>query len=131
MTPEEFRRAGHRLIDWLADYREGVAERPVARAVEPGSLRSQLPATPPEKPEAFDEVFADFERVLAPALVHWQHPSFHGYFPSNAELSSVLGDLLSTGIGSLGLAWQSNPPLTELEDLCVDWMRRAVGLSDA
>jgi aromatic-L-amino-acid decarboxylase len=131
MDAEEFRRAGHRLIDWLADYRAHVAQGPVSRPVEPGSLRAQLPANPPEQPESFDAVFADFERVLAPGLVHWQHPSFHGYFPSNAELSSVLGDLLSTGVGSLGLAWQSNPALTELEDLTLDWMRRALGLGDA
>lgn len=131
MDAEEFRRAGHRLIDWLADYRAHVAHGPVSQPVEPGSLRAQLPTNAPEQPEAFDAVFADFERVLAPGLVHWQHPSFHGYFPSNAELASVLGDLLSTGVGALGLAWQSNPALTELEDLTVDWMRRAVGLSDA
>jgi aromatic-L-amino-acid decarboxylase len=131
MDAEEFRRAGHLLIDWIADYRANVAALPVSRPVTPGALRAQFPAAPPEHPESFDAVFADFERVLAPALVHWQHPSFHGYFPSNAELSSVLGDLLSTGIGSLGLAWQSNPPLTELEDLCLDWMRRATGLGDA
>jgi len=131
MDAEEFRRAGHRLIDWLADYRANVARGPVSQPVEPGSLRAQLPVNAPEQPEAFDAVFADFERVLAPGLVHWQHPSFHGYFPSNAELSSVLGDLLSTGVGSLGLAWQSNPALTELEDLTLDWMRRALGLSDA
>ena len=131
MDAEEFRRAGHRLIDWLADYRAHVAHGPVSQPVEPGSLRAQLPANAPEQPEAFDAVFADFERVLAPGLVHWQHPSFHGYFPSNAELSSVLGDLLSTGVGSLGLAWQSNPALTELEDLTLDWMRRALGLGDA
>lgn len=131
MDTEEFRRAGHRLIDWIADYRAQVASLPVSRPVEPGSLRAQLPAAPPEQPAPFEDVLADFERVLAPALVHWQHPSFHGYFPSNAELSSVLGDLLSTGVGSLGLAWQSNPALTELEDLTLDWMRRALGLSDA
>ncbi len=131
MNTEEFRRAGHRLIDWIADYRAQVESLPVSRSVEPGELRAQLPATPPEQPAPFEAVFEDFERMLAPALVHWQHPSFHGYFPSNAELSSVLGDLLSTGIGSLGLAWQSNPALTELEDLTLDWMRRALGLSDA
>ncbi len=131
MDTEEFRRAGHRLIDWIADYRAQVASLPVSRPVEPGSLRAQLPAAPPEQPAPFEDVLADFERVLAPALVHWQHPSFHGYFPSNAELSSVLGDLLSTGVGSLGLAWQSNPALTELEDLTLDWMRRALGLSDS
>lgn len=131
MNTEEFRRAGHRLIDWIADYRAQVESQPVSVPIEPGSLRAQLPAEPPEQPAPFEALLADFERVLAPALVHWQHPSFHGYFPSNAELSSVLGDLLSTGVGSLGLAWQSNPALTELEDLTLDWMRRALGLSDA
>jgi len=131
VTPEEFRAAGHRLVDWIADYRERAASLPVMATTAPGKVRSALPATPPERPEPFDDVMADLERILVPGLSHWQHPSFFAYFPSNASLPSVLGDLLSSGLGVLGLSWQSSPALTELEEVTTDWMRRMVGLSDA
>ena len=129
MTPEEFRRIGHRLIDWVADYRARVAELPVMSRMEPGSVRAGLPALPPDEPEPFDAVFRDLDELLLPGLSHWQHPSFHGYFPSNASLASVLGDYLSTGLGVLGLSWQSSPALTELEEVVTDWMRGLTGLS--
>jgi aromatic-L-amino-acid decarboxylase len=131
MTPEEFRRIGHRLIDWIADYREKVAELPVMSRVEPGSIRAQLPTTPPEQPESFDALMRDLEQIILPGLSHWQHPRFFGYFPSNGVLSSVLGDYLSTGLGVLGLSWQSSPALSELEEVVTDWMRGMVGLSEA
>jgi aromatic-L-amino-acid decarboxylase len=130
MDPEEFRHYGHQLIDWIADYRANVADKPVRSQVEPGAVRSQLPATPPTKPEAFEGIFHDLETIIVPGLSHWQHPSFFGYFPSNSELASVLGDYLSTGLGVLGLSWQSSPALTELEELVTDWMRQMAGLSD-
>jgi aromatic-L-amino-acid decarboxylase len=131
MSPEEFRRLGHQLIDWIADYRARVASMPVMSPVEPGAVRAQLPAVPPSRPEAFDGVFRDLENIILPGLSHWQHPSFYGYFPSNGELASVLGDYLSTGLGVLGLSWQSSPALTELEEVVTDWVRQMVGLSDA
>jgi aromatic-L-amino-acid decarboxylase len=131
VNPEEFRRIGHQLIDWIADYRLRVEELPVRSRVEPGSVRLQLPATPPSQPESFDGIFHDLEQIILPGLSHWQHPSFFGYFPSNGELSSVLGDYLSTGLGVLGLSWISSPALTELEEVVTDWMRQMLGLSEA
>ncbi len=130
MNPEEFRAFGHRLIDWIADYRAGTASRPVMSTVEPGSIRAQLPAAPPLSPESLDSVLRDVEKIVLPGLSHWQHPRFFGYFPSNGELSSVLGDYLSTGLGVLGLSWQSSPALTEIEEVATDWLRQMVGLSD-
>jgi aromatic-L-amino-acid decarboxylase len=130
MRPDEFRRAGHELIDWIAAYREGLAGLPVWSSVRPGAIRAQLPAAAPEEPEPFAAVLADLERVIAPGLSHWQHPRFFGYFPANAALASVLGDLLSSGLGQLGLNWQSSPALTELEEQMADWMRQLLGLSD-
>jgi aromatic-L-amino-acid decarboxylase len=130
MTPEEFRKIGHRLIDWVADYRAKVATLPVMSQATPGSIRAALPAAPPDSPESWDDVFRDLDRTIVPGLSHWQHPSFFGYFPSNGELSSVLGDYLSTGLGVLGLSWQSSPALTELEEVTLGWVRQMVGLSD-
>lgn len=131
MTPEEFRRFGHQIVDRIADYRAGIEAHPVASRAEPGSIRARMPAAPPEQPESFEAVLADVERLVVPNLAHWQHPRFFGYFPSNGELSAVLGDYLSTGLGVLGLAWQSSPPLTEIEEVATDWLRQMIGLSDA
>jgi aromatic-L-amino-acid decarboxylase len=131
MTPEEFRRLGHQVVDWVADYRERVATLPVMSRVTPGAIKAQLAATPPQVAEDFEAVLRDLDRVILPGLSHWQHPRFFGYFPSNGELSSVLGDYLSTGLGVLGLSWQSSPALTEVEEVVTDWMRQMVGLSDA
>jgi aromatic-L-amino-acid/L-tryptophan decarboxylase len=131
MTPDEFRSYGHRLIDWVADYRTRLADRPVMARTAPGEVKAQLPPSPPERPEGFEGVFRDLERVLLPGLSHWQHPQFFGYFPANASLASVLGDYLSTGLGVLGLSWQASPALTELEEVVTDWLRQMAGLSDA
>jgi aromatic-L-amino-acid/L-tryptophan decarboxylase len=131
MTPDEFRAAGHQLIDWIADYRANVAARPVRARTEPGDIKAQLPSAPPETPEPFDAIMADFDAIVMPGISHWQHPEFFGYFPSNGTLASVLGDYLSTGLGVIGLAWQSSPALTELEEVVTDWLRSMCGLSSA
>ena len=132
MTPEEFRRAGHELIDWIADYRERVAraEFPVMARTAPGALRDALPRTPPQAPEEFAAIRRDLDALILPACTHWQDPRFHGYFPSNGLPASVLGDLVSTGLGQLGLNWQASPALTELEEVCLDWWRQMLGLSE-
>jgi aromatic-L-amino-acid decarboxylase len=130
MTPDEFRTLGHQLVDWIADYRANVAKLPVVSRAEPGSVRAQLPASPPEQAESFANVFRDLDQIIVPGLSHWQHPRFFGYFPSNGALASVLGDYLSTGLGVLGLSWQSSPALSELEEVVCDWMRQMVGLSE-
>ena len=131
MTPEEFRRYGHQLIDWIADYRSGIAARPVMAQTAPGEIKAALPTAPPEQGEDFAAIFRDMENVILPGLSHWQHPSFFGYFPANAALAGVLGDYLSTGLGVLGLSWQASPALTELEEVVTDWLRQLVGLSEA
>ncbi|HYJ41210.1 MAG TPA: pyridoxal-dependent decarboxylase [Steroidobacteraceae bacterium] len=131
MTPEEFRRAGHELIDWVADYRERVArsEFPVMSRNVPGALRAALPAIPPQAPEHFAAIRRDLDELILPACTHWQDPRFHGYFPSNGLPAAVLGDLVSAGLGQLGLNWQASPALTELEEVCLDWWRQMLGLS--
>ncbi|MEF3275983.1 MAG: aminotransferase class V-fold PLP-dependent enzyme [Chloroflexus sp.] len=129
MHPEEFRRLGYQIIDLIADYRATIASRPVWSQARPGEVRSRLPATPPEQPEPPAAVMADIEQIIMPALSNWQHPRFFGYFPANASLASLLGDLLSGGLGQLGLNWQASPPLTEVEELMTDWMRQLLGLS--
>jgi aromatic-L-amino-acid decarboxylase len=128
MNPEEFRKEGHRLIDWIADYRANVAKRPVMARVTPGEIRARLPKAPPQQPETFDAIFADLEPLIASGTSHFQHPRFFGYFPANSDLASVLGDYLSTGLGVIGLSWQASPALTEIEEVMLDWLRQMCGL---
>ncbi|MGH9533909.1 MAG: pyridoxal phosphate-dependent decarboxylase family protein [Terriglobales bacterium] len=128
MTSDEFRRCGHQMIDWIADYRAGLAQRPVLAPTAPGEVRRRLPAAPPQQKEDWAALQGDLDAVILPALTHWQHPRFFAYFPGNAALASVLGDLAAAGLGTLGLAWQSCPALTELEEVVVDWLRQMVGL---
>ncbi|MGL5849433.1 MAG: pyridoxal phosphate-dependent decarboxylase family protein [Phycicoccus sp.] len=131
MDAEEFRAAGHQLVDWVADFRARIAELPVQAAVHPGEVRQALPEHPPHDPEPLDALLADLDRVIVPGLTQVQHPRHFGWFPSNAALASVLGDLASSGIGALGITWQSAPALTELEEVCCDWMRQLCGLSQS
>lgn len=129
MTPEEFRKFGYQIIDWIADYRAQVADFPVMASIQPGEVRTSLPSTPPESAEPFEAILADLNEKILPGVTHWNHPNYFAYFPSNATLASVLGDLLSSGMGGIGLNWQSIPALTELEELMADWARQMVGLS--
>jgi aromatic-L-amino-acid decarboxylase len=129
MTPEEFRKFGYRVVDWITDYRTKVSELPVMARTKPGEVKARLPSDPPESPEPFEQIFRDLDEIILPGLSHWQDSRFFGYFPANALLASVLGDYLSTGLGVLGLSWQSSPALTELEEVVTDWMRRMMGLS--
>jgi aromatic-L-amino-acid decarboxylase len=131
MTPEEFRTFGYQVVDLIADYRARLSERPVMASSAPGAIRAALPASPPSTAEPFDAILRDLDGIILPGLTHWQHPQFFGYFPSNGTLASVLGDYLSTGLGVLGLAWQSSPALTELEEVVTDWLRQMLGLSGA
>jgi aromatic-L-amino-acid decarboxylase len=130
MTPEEFRAAAHELVDWIADRRADVEARPVRPAVEPGDIVAALPAEPPTDPVGAEQVLRDLDQIVAPGITEVQHPMHFGWFPSNASLSSVLGDLASSGLGSLGISWESSPALTEVEEVVVDWLRQLTGLDD-
>ncbi|MDQ2588167.1 aminotransferase class I/II-fold pyridoxal phosphate-dependent enzyme [Saccharothrix yanglingensis] len=127
MKPEEFRRIGHEVVDWIADYRARVEDFPVRSQVEPGWVRGQLSALP-ERGEGFGPLLADLDRVVLPGTTHWQHPGFFAYFPSNASLPSVLGDLLSSGLGVQGMLWATSPAATEVEQHLMDELVAAMDL---
>lgn len=128
MTPEEFRTHGHALIDWIAEYLEGVEQYPVASQVQPGDIRAALPEHPPLAPEPFTEVLADLDRVVMPGITHWQHPSFFAYFPGNSSYPAILGELAAAGLGVQGMSWVTSPACTEVETLMMDWMQELLGL---
>ncbi|OED38627.1 amino acid decarboxylase [Chromatiales bacterium (ex Bugula neritina AB1)] len=131
MTPDEFRKTGHELIELIAAYREQVEDMPVRSRSEVGDILQLLPESPPQQSELPETVVEDVKQSIIPGMTHWQHPSFFAYFPANSDLSSVLGDLLSSGLGQLGLNWQSSPPLTEMEQRMCQWLQQMLGLSDA
>lgn len=129
MTPEEFRAAGHALVDWIADYRQRIPTLPVRAQVQPGQVRASLPAQPPTAVDDIYGLLADLDEKIVPGITQVQHPMHYGWFPSNASLASVLGDFASSGLGTLGISWESCPALTELEQVVCDWLRHLTGLS--
>ena len=121
-TPDDFRRHGHQVVDWIADYLARVEELPVVSRVEPGEIRAMLPPRAPEEAEAFDAILADLDRVIVPGVTHWQHPGWFAYFPTGASPPSILGDLVSSGLGVVGFLWATSPAATELESHVMDWL---------
>lgn len=131
MTPDEFRRRGHEIVDWLADYQERVASLPVFAQVEPGAVRAALPVDPPQIGESFDAVMRDLEEIVLPGITHWQSPNFYAFFPCNNSGPSILGELVSAGLGVQGMMWATSPACTELETHVLDWLVDMLHLPDS
>lgn len=127
---DDFRAWAVKAAEWGVDYRTRLRELPVRPPVKPGDIAAQIAASPPEQAEPFDRVFADFERIIAPGMTHWQHPNFFAYFPSNSAPASVIAEHLVTAIGAVCMLWQTSPAATELETVAIDWLRQAFGLPD-
>jgi aromatic-L-amino-acid decarboxylase len=130
MSPEEFRRQGHAVVDWIADYHSRIESFPVLSHVEPGEIRSKLPPNAPQHGEAFDQILGDLETVILPGITHWQSPNFYAYFPANASGPAILGDLVSSGLGVQGMLWSTSPACTELETHVLDWLIPMLGLPE-
>jgi len=130
MSPEEFRRQGHAMVDWIAEYYSRIESFPVLSRAKPGEVRAQLPAAPPQQGEPFDRILADVEKIILPGITHWQSPSFHAYFPCNGSGPAILGDLLASGLGVQGMLWATSPACTELETHVLDWLVPMLGLPE-
>jgi aromatic-L-amino-acid/L-tryptophan decarboxylase len=128
MTPDQFREEGKKLIDWIADYYENIESYPVLSQVQPGDIINQLPRGAPLQGEEFGQIFSDVDKIIMPGITHWQSPSFFAYFPSNASFPSILGDLLSSGLGVQGMIWATSPAATELETRVLDWLAEVMQL---
>lgn len=131
MNPDDFRRFGHELVEWIAAYREGIREFPVMSRVRPGEVRARFPKSPPQTGGQMEEAIESLRKDVLPGITHWNHPGFFAYFPSNSDLASVLADLASSGLGAQGMSWQTSPAATELEEVVMDWLRQMLGLSEA
>jgi aromatic-L-amino-acid/L-tryptophan decarboxylase len=127
-TSAEFRAAGHRIIDWIADYIENIDHYDVLSHVQPGQIEGQFPHGPSSKGRAYDELIADFEKKIVPGITHWNHPSFFAYFSITGSQAGILAELLTAAINANGMLWKTSPSLTELETVVLRWLRDALGL---
>ncbi|UCG53713.1 MAG: aspartate aminotransferase family protein [Candidatus Latescibacterota bacterium] len=130
MKPGEFRRWGRVVVDWIADYQEGVADFPVLSKVKPGQIRDSLPGAPPTEGEGFETILDDVANLILPGVTHWQSPSFFAYFPANTSGPSILGEMISAGLGVQGMLWATSPACTELETRVLDWLVGMLGLPE-
>ena len=128
MSPEEFRRHGYQVVDWIADYLAHPERYPVLARTEPGALRRALPAEPPGQGEPMEAILADFQRHIIPGITHWNHPAFFAYFAISGSAPGILGELLSAALNVNGMLWKTSPAATELEEVALDWLRQLVGL---
>ena len=130
MDHQQFRKYGHELVDWLADYMDQVETYPVVPAVKPGEIKSQIPASPPAAKEPMETIIADFRDLVLPGITHWQHPGWFAYFPANNSPPSVLAELLTAGLGAQCMIWQTSPAAAELEELVMQWLREMLNLPE-
>ncbi|MCX7974660.1 MAG: pyridoxal-dependent decarboxylase, partial [Candidatus Aminicenantes bacterium] len=130
MKKEEFRQLGYQLVDWVADYLDGLERFPVVPSVFPGEIKKQLPPSPPEKGEEWASILKDFHQIILPGMTHWQHPGWFAYFPANNSPASILAEILTAGLGAQCMSWQTSPAATELEEVVMDWLRQMIGLPE-
>src|SRR6266513_3368827 len=130
MEPEEFRKHGYEVVDWLTGYYKRIESYPVLSQMHPGELRSYLPDKPPQQGEPFEAILGDVEKLILHGVTHWQSPNFFAFFPSNASGPAILGDLLPSGLGVQGMLWATSPACTELETHVLDWMVPMLGLPE-
>src|SRR3989440_1203613 len=128
MEKEDFRRFGHELIDWIADYFDNIEDLPVLAQIQPGDLKTQLPEAPPQQGEAMEKIIADVDRLIMPALTHWVHPSFFAYFATSTSAPGIFGELLAAAFDNKAMLWRTSPASTELEEVALDWLRQMMGL---
>ena len=129
MSPAEFRKHGHAVIDWIADYLDKPDKWPVLPDVRPGEIRRALPPSPPQRGELMDAILADFQTLIVPAMTHWNHPAFMAYFANSSTGAGVLGEALTAALNVNAMLWKTGPAATELELLTLDWLRQMIGLS--
>ena len=122
MSPEQFRKEGKKIIDWIADYYEQIEDYPVLSQVKPGDILNSLPDAAPQQGEGFDEMIKDLNEKILPGITHWQSPNFFAYFNANTSFPSILGDLVSSGLGVQGMLWATSPAATEVETRLLDWL---------
>ena len=128
MPKEEFRRFGHQLIDWIADYFDEIESLPVLSQIQPGELKAKLPKSAPTSGESMETILTDLDQLIVPALTHWCHPSFFAYFATSTSAPGIFGELLAAAFDNKAMLWRTSPASTELEEVVLDWLRQMMGL---
>ncbi|GAB5496516.1 MAG: aspartate aminotransferase family protein [Phycisphaerales bacterium] len=134
MSPDEFRREALRAVDLVASYMQQVQSLPAKPGTKPGDVFSKIPTEAQSEPGEQDEwsrIFEEIESLILPNMMHWQSPSFFGFFPCNSTGPAIIGELLSAGLGQQGMLWQTSPASNELERALLDQMGRAMGLPES
>lgn len=130
MPADEFRAAGHALVEWIAEYLAHAERYPVLAQVAPGAITAALPPAAPETGEPYDRIFSDFEQVIVPGLTHWNSPTFFAYFSITASAPGILADFLSSALNQQAMLWRTSPAATELESVTLGWLRQMLRLPD-
>lgn len=130
MSADEFRRYGHEVVDWIADYLTHPERYPVLSQNKPGQIKESQPASPPARGENFDEVLADVDRVVVPGMTHWNHPAFFAYFSTSGSMPGILGEMFAAAFNVNAMLWRTSPAATELEEVTLDWVRQMIGLPE-
>ena len=130
MDPEEFRRHGHAVVDWIASYFRDIESYPVLARVQPGETAARLPEAAPEHPEEMSAILRDFDETIVPGITHWNHPDFFAYFAITGSAPGVLGEMLAAALNVNAMLWRTGPAPTELEERTLDWLRQMLGLPE-
>jgi aromatic-L-amino-acid decarboxylase len=130
MSPEEFRRYGHQVVDWISDYLAHPERYPVLSQAQPGQIKDALPDEPPSGGERMEEILADFDEVIVPGVTHWNHPCFFAYFSISGSGPGILGEIFSAAFNVNAMLWRTSPSATELEEVTINWLRRMIGLPE-
>ncbi len=130
MPSEDFRKYGYQIVDWIADYFDKIEKFPVLSQIEPDQLKNNLPASAPEIGEDFGDILGDVDKLILPAVTHWNHPNFHGLFSTSTSSVGVFGEMLSAAFDMKAMLWRTSPASTELEDVVLDWLRQMMDLPD-
>jgi aromatic-L-amino-acid/L-tryptophan decarboxylase len=130
MSPEEFRKYGYKMIDWIADYFANLENEPVLPDIKPGDIKKQLQVKPPALSEPMDEIISDIDKIIMPGMTHWNHPDFMAYFNSTSSSPGILAELLSAAFNVNGMLWKTAPSSTELERITLNWLKQMVGIPD-
>jgi aromatic-L-amino-acid decarboxylase len=130
MTPDEFRKHAHELVEWMASYMENVESYPVKSKVAPGTIFNKLPELPPVDPQSFNSFMKDVEEIIMPGITHWQSPHFFAYFPANTSPPSILAEMIIATLGAQCMNWETSPAAAELEEKMMEWLKKMIGLPE-
>ena len=128
MSPGEFRKAGYRVIDEIAEFICSLPERPVTPHEAPAVVREALGmgSLPDEGMDA-RPLLEDTAHLLFDHSLFNGHPRFMGMITSSAAPVGALGDLLASAVNPNIGGWNLAPIATEIEAQTIRWLAEMIG----